>query len=136
MSTITPGELYGRFQRFGASATGSVAKTTLLSGTIAAVSSNAGPTNQGNTGYVDKFKVTVGKSGSNSLFQLELSTDGTSFTEVARIEVPDYGIVSDPDLGLFIPAGYTYRVSVTQSTAARCSASLIGRAAQADIVDI
>lgn len=127
----TSGVMAGRFQAFGASAAGSVTKTTLLSGHIASVM-------QGNGNYVsvEKFKATVAKSGSNSVFQLELSSDGSSYTEVARLELPDYGIISDPDCGIFIPSGYYYRVSVTQSTAARCSASLIGRTAISDTVDI
>jgi hypothetical protein len=126
------GNMAGRFQRFGASASGSATKIQLIASTqIPTVTS--GPTNYV---AVEKFKVTVAKSGSNSLFQLELSTDNSSWTEVARIEVPDYGIMSDPDVCIYIPSGYYYRVSVTQGTAARCSASLIGRAAISDIVDL
>lgn len=125
------GVMAGRLQAFGSNASGSVTKVTLISGQIPSVTQGSG-----NYGVVDKFKVTVAKSGSNSLFQLELSTDGAAYTEVARLEVPDYGIVSDPDVQIFIPAGHYYRVSVTQSTAARCSASLIGRTAISDITDV
>lgn len=126
------GIMAGRFQRFGASASGSTSKTALIGPSqIPSVTQGSG-----NWVIVDKFKVTVAKSGSNSVFQLELSADDSTYTEVARIEVPDYGIVSDPDVGIYVPAGYYYRVSVTQGTAARCSASLIGRAAISDITDI
>ena len=132
MATLSATAMGARLQRFGASAAGSTSKTSL----IASVQVPSVTQGLGNFLFVEKIKVTVAKSGSNSLFQLELSTDNSSFTEVARIEVPDYGIVSDPDVGIYIPAGYYYRVSVTQSTAARCSASLIGRAAISDITDI
>lgn len=126
------GNMAGRFQRFGASANGSTSKTSLIAATqIATVTS--GPTNYV---FVEKLKVTVAKSGSNSMFQLELSTDNSTWTEVARIEVPDYGIMSDPDVCIYIPSGTYYRVSVTQGTAARCSASLIGRTAISDLVDV
>lgn len=126
------GIMAGRFQRFGSSSNGSTSKTALIGPTqVASVVSG-----NGNYVFVEKLKVTVAKSGSNSLFQLELSSDGSAYTEVARIEVPDYGIMSDPDVSLFIPSGYYYKVSVTQSTAARCSASLLGRSAISDLVDI
>lgn len=126
------GIMAGRFQRFGASSTGSLTKTELIGPSqIPSVTQGSG-----NWVIVDKFKVTVAKSGSNSLFQLELSSDGTTYYEVARLEVPDYGIIGDPDVQIYIPAGYYYKVSVTQSTVARCSASLIGRTVISDITDI
>lgn len=126
------GIMAGRFQRFGSSSTGSATKTALIG------PSQIPSVTQGNGNYaiVDKFKVTVAKSGSNSLFQLELSSDGITYSEVARLEVPDYGIIGDPDVQIYIPAGYYYKVSVTQSTAARCSASLIGRTVISDITDV
>lgn len=127
--------LVGRLQKFGTSANGSVTKVTLLSGQISSVSDGNQAT-RGNFAKVNTFKVTVAKGGSSSLFQIELSTDGSSYTEVARIEVPDAGIMSDPDCGVFIPAGYHYRVSLTQSTAARASASLLGSTATSDITDV
>jgi hypothetical protein len=127
------GIMAGRFQRFGSSSTGSATKLALIGPTqIAAATSG----NNGNYAIVDKLKVSVAKSGSNSVFQLELSADGTTYSEVARIEVPDYGIVGDPDVQIYIPAGYYYKVSVTQSTIARCSASLVGRTAISDLTDV
>jgi len=126
------GIMAGRFQRFGANAIGSATKVALIGPSqIPSVTQGIG-----NYAILDKFKVTVAKSGSNSVFQLELSADGSTYSEVARIEVPDYGIVSDPDLGIYIPTGYYYKVSVTQATAARCSASLIGRTTISDITDV
>lgn len=126
------GIMAGRLQRFGSDASGSATKLAIL-GPYQIPSVTQGI---GNYAIIDKFKVTVAKSGSNSVFQLELSSDGVTYSEVSRIEVPDFGIVSDPDLQLYIPPGYYYKVSVTQSTTARCSASLIGRTVTSDITDV
>lgn len=132
MAVLFSATFGGRLQRYGASSGGSTSKIQLIAASqIPAVTSG-----NGNFAQVDKMKVTVAKGGSSSLFQLELSTDNVTYTEVARIEVPDSGIMSDPDVTLYIPAGYWYRVSVTQGTAARCSAALIGRTVISDIVDI
>ena len=136
---VIPG-ISARFQRFGANASGSVSEVSLIAQTrIATVPDQSA--NGGNWARVGTMKVTVAKGGSSSLFRFYKADDNGSgapdtWTEVARIELPDAGIMSDPDLGIFIEAGQWYKVTVIQSTAARCSASLLGGCHIDDLVDI
>ena len=138
MATITG--LSARFLVFGANASGNTSETSLIAQTrIATVPDQA--SNGGNWARIGIMKVTVAKGGSSSLFRLYKADDNGSgspgtWVEVARIELPDSGIMSDPDIGILIEAGQWYKVTVIQSTAARCSASLLGGCHIDDLVDI
>lgn len=138
MATI-PG-VNARFQRFGADASGNTSEISLIAQTRIATLPDQS-VNGGNWARISTFKVTVAKGGSSSLFRLYKADDNGSgapstWNEVARIEMPDAGIMSDPDLGIYIGAGQWYKVTVIQSTAARCSASLLGGCHIEDQVDI
>jgi hypothetical protein len=138
MATI-PG-VNARFQKFGASATGDTSEFVLIGPTrVATLPDQAA--NGGNWVRLSTFKVTVRKGGSDSLFRLMVADDDGSgvagtYSEVARIEMPDAGIMSDPDLGIYIKAGQWYKVTCIQATAARASASLLGGCHIEDQVDI
>lgn len=125
-----------RLQKFGANASGSTQGVVLI-GPVVIAAPVAGFSNA-NIPYLKSFGATVAKGGSSSFFQLQISNDGTSWTEIERIEIPDAGVVniSYPDNQPICSAGQQFRVFVTQGTAARCSASLFGNATTSDIVDL
>lgn len=128
-----------RLQRFGASASGSVTKVTLLTFTINASADDGFPDGIGNQSKIVHFGAVVASGGANSLFQLEISNNGTTFTEVQRLEIPDNrsDVSSLSDLApQWVLAGQTCRVSLTQGTAARAAAWLYGGCAKKDIADI
>jgi len=125
-----------RLQKFGASANGSTQGVVLI-GPVVIASPTAGFSN-GNVPYLRNFGASVAKGGSSSFFQLQISSDGSSWTEIERIEIPDSGVVN-LSYGVPVPicnAGQQFRVFATQGTAARMSASLFGKATVADIVDL
>lgn len=128
-----------RLQKFGASASGSVTKVTLLTFTIASASADGYPDGIGNQSKIVHFGATVASGGANSLFQLEVSNDGSTFTEVQRLEIADNRTdVSSltQDAPQWVLAGQTARISLTQTTAARAAAWVYGGCAKKDITDI
>jgi archaellum component FlaF (FlaF/FlaG flagellin family) len=128
-----------RLQKFGASASGSVTKVTLLTFTIPAATTDGYSDGIGNQSKIVHFGATVASGGVNSLFQLEISNDGVTFIEVQRIDIADNrtDVVSlSNQAPQWILAGQTARVSLTQGTAARAAAWTYGNCAKKDISDI
>lgn len=128
-----------RLQKFGALANGASSKTTVLTFTINAPSTDGYVDGIGNLSKIVHFGATVANGGANSLFQLEVATDGVNFTEVQRIEIADNrtDVISlSGEAAQWILAGYTARVSLTQGTTARAAAWLYGGCAKKDIADI
>jgi hypothetical protein len=125
-----------RLQKFGASASGSLTAVVLIGPvTIAAATAGFGNVN---VPYLTEFGATVAKGGSSTLIQLQISNDGTNWTEIERIEIPDSGVVSiGYRVGIPIcSGGQQFRVIGSQATAARMSAKMFGYATNADIVDL
>lgn len=136
-STATPTPF--RLQKFGASASGSITKTTLLTFTISAAVADGYPDGIGNLSKIVHFGAVVASGGINSLFQMEISNDGVTFVEVQRLEIPDNrsDVSSLSNLApQWVLAGQTCRVSLTQGTAGRAAAWLYGGCAKKDITDI
>jgi len=128
-----------RLQKFGASASGSVTKVTLLTFTIASATADGYPDGIGNLSKVVHFGAVVASGGANSLFQMELSNDGITFVEVQRLEIPDNrsDVSSLSDMyPQWVLAGQTCRISLTQGTAARAASWLYGGCSKKDISDV
>lgn len=128
-----------RLQKFGASASGSTQKVTLFTFSIPAATTDGYSDGIGNQSKVVHFGATVASGGANSLFQMEISNDGVTFTEVQRLEIADNrtDVSSLSDLHpQWILAGQTCRVSLTQGTAARAAAWIYGACSKKDISDV
>lgn len=128
-----------RFQKFGALAAGASSKTTLLTFSIPAASTDGYSDSVGNLTKIVHWGAVVASGGANSLFQLEVSNDGINFTEVMRLEIPDNrSDVSSLSEACpqWVLAGQTGRVSLTQGTAARAASWLYGGCAKKDVTDI
>jgi archaellum component FlaF (FlaF/FlaG flagellin family) len=128
-----------RLQKFGASASGSVTKITLLTITIPAATTDGYSDSIGNQSKVVHFGATVASGGVNSLFQLEVSNNGVTFTEVQRIDIADNRtdvVTLSEQAPQWLLAGQTARVSLTQATAARAAAWVYGNCSKKDITDI
>lgn len=125
-----------RLQKFGASATGSIAPVVLV-GPVLIADIQAGFGN-GNTPYIVSFGAAVALGGSSSVFQLQVSNDGTTWVEIERIEIPNSGVINItyerpiPICG----AGQQFRIIGSQSTIARMSTTLFGITTNSDITDI
>ena len=125
-----------RLQKFGASAAGSLTPVVLIGPVlIPAIQTGFG---NGNTPYMISFGASVALGGSSSLFQLQVSNDGTTWVEIERIEIPASGVINIT-YGPPIPicgAGQQFRVIGSQATAARMSATLFGNTTNSDITDV
>lgn len=125
-----------RLQKFGASSAGSTSLTVLIGPVTIDAAGSGG--RGANIPSMTDFGASVASGGASSVFQLQISNDGTTWTEIERIEIPSAGVVSIT-YGKAIPicgGGQQFRVIGTQSTAARMSAKLFGYAAISDITDL
>ena len=125
-----------RLQKFGSSANGSLTSVVLI-GPVTISAATAGFGNV-NVPYLTEFGATAAKGASSTLIQLQISNDGTNWTEIERIEIPDAGVVSiSYRVGVPIcSSAQQFRVIGSQATISRMSAKMFGYCTNADIVDL
>lgn len=128
----------GRLDKYGELAAGSVAPNTVL---IAAFQVPATPgasgQNQGNIIAITDFAGSADAGSVNTRIYIQKSSDGNTWTTVARISLASSGnyhrTYRKP---IYIANGQFCRVTCQQDTAGGVSAELKGETAQSDVVDI
>lgn len=118
----------GTIGKSGRSSTGSLTETDL----IAAVTV---PT--GDAHYLTDFKFAVQKGAAGTVYKLygRTSSSGT-WTQIDDFEIGDYGIFSETKgVAHKFKAGEQWKVTVLQTTIARCAVQVGGQAKLADLRD-
>lgn len=118
----------GTINRSGRSSGGATSETELIS----AVSVPSGDEH-----HLTDFVYGVAKGAAGTIFRIYArASSSDSWTQVGDIECGDYGTYTRSfGTSLKIPAGHQWRVTVQQSTAARCSIGVNGVAKVTDVRD-
>jgi hypothetical protein len=118
----------GTISKSGRSATGSLTETDL----IAAVTVPSGDAH-----HLTDFKFAVAKGAAGTIFRLYGSADSDDpWTQIDDFEIGDYGIFSETKgVSHKFKAGERWKVTVQQSTIARCAVQVGGQARSMDVRD-
>jgi len=128
MSAITCGlqDPRGTIQKFGTHA-GSTGEVTLISPVQVAANDQH---------HLIDLKAAVKKGAEGTIFRLYISADGSTYTHVDSVEIGDYGTyTSTYGVSLKVPAGYYWKVTGQQDTAARMAIKVGGVAKVFDVRD-
>lgn len=127
-TTIALANPQGTINRSGRSAAGETSETELIS----AVTVPAGDEH-----HITDIAFAVAKGAAGTIFRLYARADsGDSWTQIGDIECGDYGTYTRTyGVSKKIPAGHQWRVTVEQSTGARCAIEVHGVAAVTNVRD-
>lgn len=118
----------GTISKSGRSSTGSLTEIDL----IAAVTVPSGDVH-----HLTDFKFAVAKGAAGTIFRLYgRETSGDSWVQIDDFEIGDYGIFSETKgTSHKFAAGEQWKLTVQQSTIARCAAQVGGQAKGANVRD-